>query len=61
MVVLRINFGFCLIVAVVVVVVVVVTFALDYIFRRILTLNLRVLSAKYWQILRGIMTTIQTI
>ena len=57
MVVLRINFVFCLIV----VVVVVVIFALDYIFRRILTLNLRVLSAKYWQILRGIMTTIQTI
>ena len=58
MVVLRINFVFCLIVAVVVVVVI---FALDYIFRRMLTLNLRVLSAKYWQILRGIMTTIQTI
>ena len=55
MVVLRINFVFCLIVAVVVVVVI---FALDYIFRRILTLNLRVLSAKYWQILRGIMTVL---
>ena len=39
-----------------IVVVVVVIFAVDYIFMRILTLHLRALSTKYWQIVRGMVT-----